>query len=47
VAIFSAGQPECAQFVNDFSNSVDFVGNAWTAHDNKALGRLVYSALIV
>jgi hypothetical protein len=44
VALFSAGQPECAQFVNDFSDSVDFVGNAWTAHDNRALGRLVYSA---
>ena len=44
VALFKAGQPECAQFVNDFSDSIDFVGNAWTAHDNRALGSLVYSA---
>jgi hypothetical protein len=43
VTLFSAGQPECAQFVNDFSNSINFVGNAWTAHDNRSLGSLVYS----
>lgn len=43
VPIFKAGQPECAQFVNDFSDKVSFVGNAWNAHDNRALGSLVYS----
>lgn len=44
VAIFPAGQDQCAQFVNDFSDKVGFVGDAWTAHNNRSLGSLVYTA---
>jgi hypothetical protein len=44
VAIFGAGQQECAQFVNDFADNIDNVGNAWLAHNNRSLGSLVYTA---
>jgi hypothetical protein len=44
VPIFNGGQPECAQFVNDFLDNIGYVGNAWAAKDNSGLGKLVYSA---
>jgi hypothetical protein len=33
----------CAQFVNDFSDKFDKVGNAWMAYLNGSLGETVYS----
>jgi hypothetical protein len=44
VAIFDAGQQECAQFVNDFADNISSVGNAWLAHNNRTLGGLAYTA---
>ena len=46
VKIFDGGQPECAQFVNDFEDKIKAgdVGDAWAAKDNNKLGSLVYSA---
>ncbi len=39
-----AGSNDCAQFVNDFNDKVDNVGNAWTAHDTDSAGKRVWSA---
>tara|TARA_R110001592_G_scaffold363164_2_gene680868 strand:- start:529 stop:1722 length:1194 start_codon:yes stop_codon:yes gene_type:complete len=39
-----AGTEHCAQWVNNYSDKVDVVGNAWTAHDNSKLGTTVWSA---
>ena len=39
--IFSAGQPECAQFVHDFVR-ID-VNNAWMAHNNDQLGSRIFT----
>jgi len=46
VAIFKGGQPECAQFVNDFEDKIKAggLGDAWAAKDNNKIGSLVYSA---
>ena len=44
VPIFDGGQPECAQFVNDFLENISYVGDAWSAKDVSGLGNLVYSA---
>jgi hypothetical protein len=44
VPIFNAGQPECAQFVNDFDNQFEWVGAAWMAHNNDNLGSRIFSS---
>jgi peptidoglycan hydrolase-like protein with peptidoglycan-binding domain len=38
-----AGQKNCGQFVNDFSEKLDFVGDAWLAHDLDGVGKRVWS----
>lgn len=38
-----AGQKSCGQFVNDFSEKLDFVGDAWLAHDLDGVGKRVWS----
>ncbi len=38
-----AGQASCGQFVNDFSEKLDFVGDAWLAHDLDGVGKRVWS----
>lgn len=38
------GQEHCAQFVNDISSDVSYVGNAWTAYNNSGLGDIVFSS---
>lgn len=43
-AIMKAGQPECARFVHDFSTKLEFVGNAWDAHNNDSVGKRTWSA---
>lgn len=41
----SAGQDDCAQFVNDVSDDIKYVGNAWNAYANTSqLGNTIYSA---
>lgn len=42
--VCKAGQENCAQFVNDFSDKIKWVGNAWIAHDNNSLGEKVWSS---
>lgn len=44
VKIMKAGQPECSRFVNEFSEKVGPLGNAWIAHNNSNAGELVWSA---
>ena len=44
VRIFAAGQPECAQFVNDFDNQFSWIGSAWVAHNNDTLGPRIFSS---
>ena len=44
VPIFNAGQPDCAQFVNDFDDSRTKILNAWTAHDVPSVGNTVWSS---
>jgi hypothetical protein len=44
VPIFSAGQPDCAQFVNDFDDSRTKILNAWIAHDVPDVGNTVWSS---
>jgi hypothetical protein len=44
VPIFKAGQPDCAQFVNDFDDSRNVIGNAWTAHDTPSIGTTIFSS---
>ena len=39
-----AGTEHCAQWVNNYSDKVNVVGNAWTAHDNSKIGTTVWSA---
>jgi peptidoglycan hydrolase-like protein with peptidoglycan-binding domain len=36
--LFPADTTDCGQFVNNLSPKIDFVGNAWLAHDNEKLG---------
>jgi peptidoglycan hydrolase-like protein with peptidoglycan-binding domain len=43
-AIMKAGQPECAKFVHDFSPKLQYVGNAWDAHNNDSVGKRTWSA---
>lgn len=43
--IADPGTPQCAQFVNNFSNQFDAVGSAWLAHDyDSKIGPTAYSA---
>jgi peptidoglycan hydrolase-like protein with peptidoglycan-binding domain len=42
--IMKAGQPECAKFVHDFSPKLQYVGNAWDAHNNDSVGKRTWSA---
>jgi hypothetical protein len=43
--ICTPNDKECAQFVSDISDDIDFVGNAWTAYGNTTkLGSTIYSA---
>ena len=44
VPIFKAGQPDCAQFVNDFDDSRTKILNAWTAHDVPSVGTTIFSS---
>ena len=41
--VCKAGQTSCGQFVNDFSEKLDFVGDAWLAHDLDGAGKRVWS----
>ncbi len=41
--VCKAGQTSCGQFVNDFSEKLDFVGDAWLAHDLDGVGKRVWS----
>lgn len=41
--VCKAGQNSCGQFVNDFSDKLDFVGDAWLAHDLDGVGKRVWS----
>ena len=36
--------PECAGFVNDYSDKIDFVGDAWHAHNNDSLGKRIWTS---
>ena len=40
--VCKAGQTSCGQFVNDFSEKLDFVGDAWLAHDLDGAGKRVW-----
>jgi peptidoglycan hydrolase-like protein with peptidoglycan-binding domain len=42
--IFREKQPDCAQFVNNWYTKLDFVGNAWNAHDYDGAGTRVKTA---
>jgi len=44
IPVCRAGQPECGQFVNDFSKKLEYVGNAWLAHDLDGVGNRVKSS---
>lgn len=44
VPAMNAGQKECAKFVHDFTNKLNFVGNAWDAYNNDSVGTRVWSA---
>lgn len=44
VEICKADSEGCAQFVNDYSNKIGFVGDAWLAHNNDELGSRIYTA---
>ena len=46
IKIFKAGQPNCAQFVNDFDDNKDIIGNAWDAHDLDSVGNRVWSSFV-
>lgn len=41
--VCKAGQSSCGQFVNDFSEKLDFVGDAWLAHDLDGVGTRTWS----
>jgi hypothetical protein len=41
--VCKAGQTSCGQFVNDFSEKLDFVGDAWLAHDLDGAGKRIWS----
>jgi len=41
--ICSIDTTECAQFVNDFSTKLTYVGDAWTAFDTPSVGKQVFS----
>lgn len=42
--VCKAGQEECGQFVNDFSKKLEYVGNAWLAHDTDKVGQRIFSS---
>lgn len=42
-AICWPGTLECSQFVNDYSDAISNVGNAWLAHDTDNVGTRVFS----
>jgi peptidoglycan hydrolase-like protein with peptidoglycan-binding domain len=42
--IMKAGQKECARFVHDFTTRLNYVGNAWDAHDIDRVGKRTWSA---
>jgi hypothetical protein len=44
VPICTSESEGCAQFVNDYSDKIGFVGDAWLAHNNDGLGTRIYSA---
>lgn len=35
---------ECAGFVNDYSDKIDYVGDAWHAHNNDSLGKRIWTS---
>jgi peptidoglycan hydrolase-like protein with peptidoglycan-binding domain len=41
--VCKANKPGCAQFVNDFTEKLDYVGDAWLAHDFDGIGKRVWS----
>lgn len=41
--VCKAGQSSCGQFINDFSEKLDFVGDAWLAHDFDGIGKRIWS----
>ncbi len=42
--ICKAGSEGCAQFVNDYSDKIDYVGDAWLAHNNEKMGKRIYTS---
>ena len=42
--VCKAGQTQCGTFVNEFAKKLDFVGNAWLAHDVDRVGNRVMSS---
>ena len=42
--VCKAGQTQCGKFVNEFSKKLDYVGNAWLAHDVDQVGTRVMSS---
>lgn len=41
--ICTPNDKECGQFVNDYSDKLKNVGNAWLAHDTDSVGERIYS----
>ena len=41
--ILNYDKEDCAQFVNDFTNSRDVIGDAWLSHDIDGAGKRVFS----
>lgn len=41
--ILDYGKEDCAQFVNDFTKSVNVVGDAWLSHDTDGAGSRIHS----
>lgn len=42
--VCTIGNPDCASFVNDYSDKINFVGDAWHAHNNETLGKRIWTS---
>jgi hypothetical protein len=41
--ICNIDNPECAGFVNDYSDKIKIVGDAWHAHNNETMGKRIWT----